>query len=230
MDPKKFGPWFIPDWADAVEDEVDNPIYNRGRTMRMLVVVGYATKLSTTMVPTIVTPIFRLKHDEDQYLMPPFKIYEGRVHGGWIISHEECKKLSEREEITILEPILIQARDRHDLWIDDRHRPHYEPVAEVAHNLRMLAKESLIEAEKLLFKNELDEAERKASAARSADPQLVDSLAIKAAIRRHKGEIEAAEFVEDLAKADWLPTLEGSFKALVERYLGIIANKEKSCL
>lgn len=186
-----------------------------------LSVVGYATKLSDEMLPTVVTPVFRVTDDGDRYLMPPFRIRDGRVHGACIVGSGECENLAAREEITLLDA-PVEARDRHELWIDHERRARYEPAAQVADNLRKLAKGALQDAERCLSKRELERADRLASVARSADPLIVESLAIKAAIRRHKGDHAAAETMEELAKADWLPTLVGSFKALVARYRRII--------
>ena len=42
-------------------------------------VIGYADVVSSTVLPTIVPPVFALKTDTDQVLLPPYQLM-----GGWL--------------------------------------------------------------------------------------------------------------------------------------------------
>ena len=185
-----------------------------------LLVIGYATSLSDEMLPTVVTPVFQVSSDADRTLVPPFRIRDGKVHGACVVGQREREDLARREEITLLDT-AVAALDRHELWIDSDRIAHYEPKDRARAELRRLAKAALDEGERLLEKRELERADRLASAARAADPSLVESMAMKAAIRRWRGEHVAVETIAQIAKSS-CPALEASFYALAERYLSVI--------
>ena len=54
-------------------------------------IIGYATRLSKAMLPTIVSPIFSLDTYKQIVLFPPFQIIKEEVIGGTLSNMREFK-------------------------------------------------------------------------------------------------------------------------------------------
>ncbi|MCK5796857.1 MAG: hypothetical protein KAI47_06735 [Deltaproteobacteria bacterium] len=197
--------------------------------MEHLEVIGYATHLSEVMLPTIVTPIFRITVTEDgkightttstipatSILFPPFRIYQGQVYGGTLSTQRELEEFVARAEISLL-PQPFTARDEHELWIDRGHLARYQPIGVVDDALRRIANNALDGAMKALDKGDLGAAEERAKVAEAADDRRIEPLAIEAALHRLRGETNEVEVIarlsEDLIRRE-------SFESLIASYV-----------
>ncbi len=183
-----------------------------------LEVVAYATKLSEHMVPTVVPPVFRLRDAPDQVVFPPFRIYQGEVHGATICDRSELDDFARRDELVLLAaPLPAQAC--FELWVDDSFTPHYEDQEKVDETLADIARQAVDDALAALKRGDLDAADRLASRAISADDTRFEPLAVKAAIRRRQGNETGVKVMARLARQLCSPE---SFSGLVEHYEGII--------
>jgi hypothetical protein len=181
-------------------------------------VVGYATSLSEAMVPTIVTPVFRLRNSPGAILFPPFAIHCGQVCDGALGTAEEFGRFANEGDVTALEAPIAAARD-HELWIDANMMPHYEPIEEADETLGSMAADHISRAKLALQQGDLDEADRLAGIALCADDRRLEPLAIRAAIRRRQGREGAVKLMAKLA----LPRFsQDVFDTVMEHYGAVI--------
>jgi len=181
--------------------------------IEVLEVVGYATKLTEHMVPTIVAPVFRFRDAPERVVFPPFRIYQGEVHGATIGDRSELEDFARCGEVVLLETPLA-AQPCFELWVDDSFTVHYEDQEQVDLSLSGIARQAVEGALDALRRGDLDEADRLASRAMSANERRFEPLAIKAAIRRRQGNDTGVKVMARLA--DQLCSPE-SFAAVVER-------------
>lgn len=162
-------------------------------------VIGYATRLSAAMLPTVVTPVFAARDTPDVVVFPPFIIYQGRVREASVSNRCEFDGLAARGELTVIdEPFAAQ--DGHELWVDQAHIARYGPVGDVDATLSEIAREHIQAAESALTAGNLQEALRLAGIAGCADGRRYQPLAIKAAIRLTEGNAAAVKVMSRLAE------------------------------
>ena len=130
------------------------------------------------------------------------------------VSQSELEDLRDSNEITLFDDIFA-ARAGFELWIDQAFQRHYQPRDEANRELSRIAAEAIENAEEALREGNLEEADRLSGVAISADDTKLEPLAIKAAIRRRKGNDAGARLMTELAA----PVLEERmFKLLVDDY------------
>jgi hypothetical protein len=179
-----------------------------------LEIAGYSNVLKAGMLPSVVPPVFRLKSDPNRVFLPPYSFNAGFLCNATEVSQSELEELSESNEITLFDRVL-PAQAGFELWIDEEPQPHYEPSGEAHGELSRIATAAIKDAQESLQRGRLDEAERLAGVAISADDKRVEPLAIKAAIRRARGKHAGERLMAELAA----PTLEERlFKLLVDDY------------
>ncbi|MCK5805328.1 MAG: hypothetical protein KAI66_21035, partial [Lentisphaeria bacterium] len=110
-----------------------------------LEVVGYATSLSEAMVPTLVTPVFRIREKPETIVFPPFVIHQGLVRDGTAGTAEELGQFVSKGDITLL-PQPCPAQAVYELWVDDSITAHYEPMDDVDRKLGEIAERSMKDA------------------------------------------------------------------------------------
>jgi len=164
----------------------------------LLDVVGYATSLSEAMVPTIVTPVFRVRGDEGRPLFPPFVIHCGQVCDGTLGTAKEFERFAEDGDITEITP-PIPAQANYELWIDADMVPQYDPIDVANETLGKIAAEHINSAELALQRGAVEEADRLAGVALCADDRRLEPLAIRAAIRHRQGREGAVKLMAQLA-------------------------------
>jgi len=168
------------------------------RQITDLGVVGYATVLKDTMVPSVVPPVFRLKTDPSCILFPPYAFSGGSVWNATEASPHDLERLAENSEITRFETSLL-AQPGYELWVDQKMEAHYEPRAKADETLRSIANDSIRGAREAFARGDRVEADRLCGVALSADDRLVEALAIKAAIRRQKKDAAGERVMVKLA-------------------------------
>jgi len=181
-----------------------------------LEVIGYATRLTEHMVPTIVPPIFHLKSDPDRVVYPPFQIYQGCVKEAMEIPREELAALEDRGELVLL-PEPLAARDGFELWVDENMEAHYQDQLEVTEGLVLVFQRAVEAARLALERGNLEEADQLASRALSANDCHVEPYAIKAAINRHQGSEAAVKVMARMASKMY-------DSALFEKHVGIFSS------
>jgi hypothetical protein len=179
-----------------------------------LEIVGYANVLKETMLPSVVPPVFRLRADSRRAFLPPYSFNAGFLCNATEVTQSELEGLRDSGEITLFD-VAFPARADFELWVDQSFQWHYEPVDEAEDKLRGIANEEIKHAEEALQRNDLEQAERLSGIAISADDRRVEPLAIKAAIRRMRGNKAGERLMAKLAA----PVLNGTlFNLLVTQY------------
>lgn len=182
------------------------------RQMTDLEIVGYATALDETMVPSVVPPVFRVKAEPSRILFPPYTFSGGSVWNATEGNEHDLKELAEDGEITrFAEPEPSQPD--FELWVDQGMAPHYEPRALAEETLRGIAEESIRQARGAFAKGDYAGADRLCGVALSADDRLVEALAIKAAVCRQHGDSVGERVMAKLASTSLGPK---GFESLVE--------------
>ena len=181
-------------------------------------VIGYATSLSRTMVPTTVAPVFSLRGNPESVLFPPFHMHEGNVCEGTWGTLDEFDTFARRGEVTAL-PSPIPARTDYELWIDADMDPQYESIPDAEEHLGAIAESHLLAAETALRQGELDKADRLAGVALCANDRLLDPLAIRAAIRRRQKREGAVRVMAKLAAPRYK---QDEFVARMEHFAAMI--------
>ncbi|MCX6635815.1 MAG: hypothetical protein NT090_12160 [Acidobacteria bacterium] len=179
-----------------------------------LEIAGYAEVLKETMLPSVVPPVFRLKADPRRSLLPPYSFNGGFVCNAAEVAPRELEALRDAREITLFDD-PFPAQHGYELWVDQSFQRHYEHRDQAEANLGRIAAASIGQAEVALREGSLEEAERLAGVAISADDRRVEPLAIKAAIRRLQGNATGESLMAELAA----PVLEDRlFSLLVTNY------------
>ncbi len=164
-----------------------------------LEVVGHADTLDESFVPALVPPIFRLRDDRDLVLLPPFEIDGERVAEALPGGEADLERAVLRGQATRLE-VAIDALPEHQLWIDEEFRPHYGATTEVLDGLRRLAKARAREAQHAVAEGRLEDAERLAQSAISADDGCLNAILVKALIETLQGNEAQVEVLIDVAE------------------------------
>jgi len=168
------------------------------RQITDLQIVGYATVLKDTMVPSIVPPVFRLKADPSCILFPPYAFSGGCVWNATEASPDDLERLAESNEIMRFET-PVPAQPDIELWVDQKMEAQYEPRAKADETLRSIANDSIQRARQAFAGGKQAEADRLCGVALSADDRLVEALAIKAAIRRQRKDAAGERVMRKLA-------------------------------
>jgi hypothetical protein len=163
-----------------------------------LEVVGYATVLKDTILPSPVAPIFRVKSDPARIVFPPYHFADGQVWNATESEPQELKSLADKGEITVFETAL-PASPGLDLWVDQEHQPHYEIRAKARETLRRIALDHIQKAREAFKQGQYEQANRYCGVALSADDRLVDALAIKAAICRARNDLHGERVMQKMA-------------------------------
>lgn len=150
-----------------------------------LSIIGYATKLLKTMLPTIVSPIFSLNTAKQTILFPPFQIVEGKVIEGTLSNMKEFKSLITKQSITAINNPL-SAQKNYELWVDEDFCTHYASIEVVNKTLNTFAKASIIKAEKALKDKDFERAIYLSNKALVAGKYLCKAIAIKASIAHYQ--------------------------------------------
>ena len=177
--------------------------------------IGYATVLKDTMLPSPVPPVFRLRSDPDRILFPPYHFADGCVWNATEGDPHDLKRLGENDEVTLFDH-PYPAQPDFDMWIDLQRQPHYEPRAQARETLRNIARENIHKASRALVEGDLTEADRFCGVALSADDRLVEALAIKAAICIKNNDATGARVMEKLASHTMTSE---AFQQLIKSYL-----------
>lgn len=185
------------------------------RNILDLEVIGYATVLKDTMLPSPVPPVFRLRSDQDRILFPPYHFADGCVWNATEGDPHDLKRLRENDEVTLFDH-AYSAQPDFDMWIDLERQPHYEPRAQARETLRNIARENIQTARQAFAAGEFEEADRFCGVALSADDRLVESLAIKAAICRKRNDPTGERVMEKLASHTMTSE---AFQQLIKSYL-----------
>jgi hypothetical protein len=187
-----------------------------------LEIVGYGNVLNDDMLPSVVAPVFRLRSDATRASLPPYFFNAGFLCNATEVSQSELEDLRDSNEITLFDD-AFPARARFELWIDQAFQRHYQPRDEANRELSRIAADAIENATDALHRGNLEEAERLSGVAISADDTKLEPLAIKAAIRRRKGNDAGERLMTELAA----PVLEERlFKMLVDNYCRAIACNE----
>lgn len=163
-----------------------------------LVIIGYADVLTTDALPRIVTPVFKHKTNQDRILLPPFRLDANCVYGGDWDGTSRWQSLIKTGNMTELDE-TIPAQNDHQLWIDQDNQPRYEQRSTAHKNLETIAEERVSEAQEALAQDNLETAERLATAAFNADDRNIDALVVKAAIRKLEGKPRNIAYFASLA-------------------------------
>ncbi len=186
----------------------------RAWNLEELEIVGYANVLKQTMLPSVVPPVFRFKTDASRALVPPYSLNAGFLCNATEVPQAELEDLSAAREITLFDA-LFPARAGFELWVDQSFQWHYQPLEEVNRTLSGIAAAEIENAEQALRNGDLKQAERRSGVAISADDKRLEPLAIKAAIRRMRGNQPGERLMARLAA----PVVsEGQFTSLVDDY------------
>lgn len=164
-----------------------------------LEVIGYASVLTSELVPRIVPPIFRSKTQLEIVLLPPYHLEGDRVCDVWDGREEDLERAVRAGQVTRIDSPM-EARTEHHLWIDEALRPHYEPAPEVEQELLRLAHRKVHEAQDALAEGRLDDALRLSQNALSADDRCLNALLIKACVYELRGEMGKVKILNRLAE------------------------------
>jgi len=180
-----------------------------------LEIVGYANRLTETMRPAVVPPIFGMKSDPARIFLPPYVIQEGFVFGAMETNRENLAQLDSAHEVTLFDKPISAERD-HELWIAQEENPHYEPLATAHAKLRAIAVDNIAAAVDAMKRGKFDEARIACRIALCADDRLIEPLAITAAIARQQSDPGTARLMARLAAKR--ATSDG-FETLVAGYM-----------
>ena len=179
-----------------------------------LQIIGYATVLKETMLPTVVPPIFQSLDGQGRVYLPPYSFQGNFLCNAAEVAHEEVVALSEAGEVTLFSAPKATMQDG-ELWIGPDFAPHYEPRADADKKLLAIAREHIALAEAALQEGRLADADRCAGIALSADDRLFEPLALKAAIRKTKGDPTGVRLMESIAER---LVSAGMFEKVVDLY------------
>lgn len=168
-----------------------------------LIIVGYASALTSAKVPRIVPPVFKFK-DDTKALLPPFKVVSDFVLGGVVTHSDELQSLANQEKITLFKD-SFSAKAASQLWIDETMSPNYAPARDVRKTLRAKAND-LYESALVKFDTcAFEEASHLAGQALSANESLVEAWAVIVTIDRIQQQEDSAALMTRFAMAHARP-------------------------
>jgi len=165
-----------------------------------LEIVGYADTLDEAVVPQVVPPIFHRKEGADEYLLPPFRLSGSQVERAVVGRKIDFESAVHRGQATPLERPL-EARPDHELWIDQKLEPHYEPAKKARRSLGKIARQQIRQAHEALAAGLLDDALFHSQAALSADDGSLDAILIKAIVYSRRHQDNRVKALAEIAEA-----------------------------
>lgn len=183
-----------------------------------LLIIGYCTNLSPRLTPFAVAPAFAYKNDSSKVLRAPYRIVENMVlYGVWVQEGCWLEDLKKRKVTKIDTP--IEAIPNHELWVDHNMVVHYDPYNKFNEKMAKISSDNIESAHTHLRNGDLNKAVEACSVAFMANCKQIDSLVIKAAIRKYEGKLSESDFLYDMAK-DTISKV--GFNLLVDEYVEII--------
>jgi len=170
-----------------------------------LEIIAYADKLSSEFVPKVVPPIF-YNPSEKVIIPPPFHL-EGEfvstdnVIGGYQDYETMIKDWTSRFNITLINP-KIPAQPNHELWIDEKMKPHYDTFEEAERIFLEKSKDYCRQGLEHLTSGNLKAARKSYGRALCADDRRSEPLAGLIALSRLTNHLECAISLERTAMAD----------------------------
>ena len=181
-----------------------------------LEIIGYANRLTKSMLPAVVPPIFRMKSNRARVFLPPYVIQEGFVCSAIEKTEADLTHLDEHGEVTLFGLSLAARRD-HELWIAEDGAHHYEPISAAQAKLREIADKNITAAVAALQNGDAVEAKKFCRTALCADDRLIEPLAISAAIARRHNDKGTERLMAKLAAKRTTPS---GFEIMVNGYFG----------
>jgi len=184
--------------------------------LQNLQIIGYASVLVETMLPTVVPPVFQDRQNPEHVFVPPYTLDGSSLCNATCISLAEWNALVSAGEVTAIDTPRAAQR-AHEMWVAQDFTPHYEPRARADRNLRTIAQQHIDLATAELKQRRLPEADRLASIALAADDRMVDSMIVKAAVSQINND-PAGVRVMGLLAADLMTadTFQLAVKALAD--------------
>jgi len=180
-----------------------------------LEIIGYANRLTETMRPAVVPPIFRMKSEHGRIFLPPYVMQEGFVCSAMEKSEADLKQFNEAGEVTLFAPALEARRD-HELWITEDGAHRYEPISDAETKLREIATKNIAAAVSALQDGDDAAAKKFCRIALCADDRLIEPLAISAAIARRQIDRGTERLMAKLAAKRTTPS---GFEIMVDGYV-----------
>jgi len=140
-----------------------------------LEVIAYSS-VSGQMVPTTVSPIFRVKNTDS--VLYPEKIDEEGYVVGWFDPYERFLEHSKRGCYTLIIPVF-QAKKNHILWIDQKMNPCYEEIEIAEKHLKDIYEMNIGIAFEAIESGEYERAIYHSGLALCSDDRRAESKAIK---------------------------------------------------
>ncbi|MCK4342237.1 MAG: hypothetical protein KAY37_11005 [Phycisphaerae bacterium] len=177
----------------------NNPI-----SVHDLIIVAYAERLTPSLLPRVVRPIYHVSAKPDS---PPTDldqialdlVCEAGLEPGDIVTPQELDLLIEREHATRVEP-PITAQPGHVLWIDPDFKPNYGPKAEVVGHLMSWADEHAHQAFEEVCAGHYDKALELTQTALAADEQCNIAIIVAALAESELGHDEYVELLRENAE------------------------------
>jgi hypothetical protein len=166
--------------------------------LEVLEIVGYADQLTPEALPSLVTPVFRLKSNPERFLFPPFRLDAQYVYNGTWDGPGRWDSLVKTGNMTSFES-PISAKHDFQLWIDEQNRPQYSPRAQAHADLEAISNARVEQAKQALMSGDLNGAEQLATQAFNADDRSTEALVVKGAIRKRLGKDRNLAFLVSLA-------------------------------
>ncbi len=185
-----------------------------------LEIIGYADDRDQSMLPAIVPPVYRSISDPGVVLVPPYTIHFDRVSGATQLPFSEAESLRDRGELTFFLESILAAKNGHQLWLRRTGEVIYQPEPEARRERQQLSGRAVQRAVVALEAHDLDTAEAAASEAILCDDRRVEPFAIKAAIRRIRGNSAGERVMAELTN-DLIDSV--AFGSLVNHYCSCIS-------
>lgn len=190
--------------------------------IKELQVTGYADELPSSMVPTVVPPVFQSKAEPNRVFLPPYHMSDGYLYGSTEVQGSEMSELASQGELTLF-GVSYDAQPDYELWVDLDFIPHYELHDEAMNKLREISGQFIGRAIQALKNRTIEEADRLGGVAAAAFDRHVAPFAIKGAIRRFQGNRVGEQLMEDLAPK---ATTVEEFRKLVDYYFQLIPSAQ----
>jgi len=182
--------------------------------LEALEIVGYADQLTSEALPSLVTPVFRLKSNPERFLFPPFRLDAQCVYNGTWDGLGRWDSLVKTGNMTPFESPIPAEHDC-QLWIDEHNQPQYSTRSQAHADLEAISNARVEQAKQAFMSGDLNGAERLATQAFNADDRSTEALVVKGAIRKRQGKDRNLEFLVSLAHGVSLE----SFMVLIDMLL-----------
>ncbi|MDI1310563.1 hypothetical protein [Prosthecobacter sp.] len=184
-------------------------------------IVGYANKLTESMLPTVVPPVFRSIANPDHFFLPPYVLKDGHLWSDQKRDARELRQLEERGDVTLFAEPPLEAKPDYELWIDSENQRHYESNSDAEEALQAIAEQCISEAEEALKTGDYTTAKNATRKAMCANDRLIEPLAIRAAIAQKENELGQLNLMFHLVGSR---STKAGFKLMVAGYEEILAS------